>query len=241
MMHHGLPLENDLFWSGLSGGYERVSLELWMKLCRDARVIMDVGANTGLYALLARALNPHAHIIAFEPVDRAHHRLVANIALNAFTIQVEKCAVSDHEGKAVMHDNAFDHAYTASLEARINPEGITARRYEVPMVSLDTFLEQHGVGPVDLMKIDVELHEPSVLRGFAKGMRAHPPALLIEVLRPDVAAELDALMQGSGYQFYQIDERGPVTRRDRIMASAGHGFNYLFCTPEQAARIGLKP
>jgi tRNA1(Val) A37 N6-methylase TrmN6 len=42
-------------------------LALWIKLCRQSETILDVGANTGVYALVAGAVNKKAKIFAFEP------------------------------------------------------------------------------------------------------------------------------------------------------------------------------
>src|SRR5688572_12744065 len=53
MQHYGYQVENDLFWSGLTGGWEKTSLSLWIKLCETNHTIFDIGANTGIYSLIA--------------------------------------------------------------------------------------------------------------------------------------------------------------------------------------------
>src|SRR6185369_1528373 len=55
MRHHGTQIENEVFWSGLFGRWEGASLRAWVAAARSARAILDVGANTGLYALAAGA------------------------------------------------------------------------------------------------------------------------------------------------------------------------------------------
>ena len=50
LMHHGYALENEIFWEGLEGCWEKVSIELWIKLCKNADVVFDVGANNGIYS-----------------------------------------------------------------------------------------------------------------------------------------------------------------------------------------------
>ncbi len=52
MQHHGYMIENELFWKGLAG-WEKVSMELWTRLSKRCNVILDIGANTGMYALVA--------------------------------------------------------------------------------------------------------------------------------------------------------------------------------------------
>ena len=55
LKHHGYHIENEIFWSGLSG-WEELSIELWIKLCKRSAVIMDVGANTGIFSLVAKTI-----------------------------------------------------------------------------------------------------------------------------------------------------------------------------------------
>jgi hypothetical protein len=53
IMHHGFEIENEIFWNG-AGGWEKFSQELWMRLCENAKVILDIGANTGVYSFVAK-------------------------------------------------------------------------------------------------------------------------------------------------------------------------------------------
>src|SRR5687768_2229890 len=75
--------DSRLFWNGLYGGHDGQLLRLWVRLCRSARVIFDVGAYHGVLALTAAAANPHAQVFAFEPLDRHYQLISRNLALNA--------------------------------------------------------------------------------------------------------------------------------------------------------------
>jgi hypothetical protein len=46
-----------LYWRGLEG-YEPETVGPFLEFARRARVVLDVGAKTGLFALLAAAVNP---------------------------------------------------------------------------------------------------------------------------------------------------------------------------------------
>src|SRR5438132_239175 len=74
--NYGWQLENEIFWRGLYYRYEKTSVHLWAQLCQNAEVIVDAGANTGLYSLVAKAMNNAASVHAFEPVEREFGRLV---------------------------------------------------------------------------------------------------------------------------------------------------------------------
>lgn len=116
LQHWGFMLENDLFWNGFGNGYEGTSLQIWRRLAPHAQVILDVGANTGIYSLVARCVNPTATVVALEPVERVFRRLQRNIELNGGNVTVEKLAASDTTGVAVIYDQPGDHELTASLD-----------------------------------------------------------------------------------------------------------------------------
>ncbi|MFN3592069.1 MAG: hypothetical protein ACK4TG_07755, partial [Thermaurantiacus sp.] len=53
MQHFGQLVENELFWAGFGNGWEATSLRLWARIAPHAATILDVGANSGVYALAA--------------------------------------------------------------------------------------------------------------------------------------------------------------------------------------------
>ncbi|MCQ4190297.1 FkbM family methyltransferase, partial [Methylocystis suflitae] len=125
-------------------------------LARDSRVIIDVGAHHGLYALMARALNRSASIVAFEPNERVFQVMTENIALNRFVITEEKLAVSDSSGEATFYDLPGDQPVAASLDAevaRLRPDFVPT---SVRTTRLDQYIDDRGIGAPDLIKIDVE-------------------------------------------------------------------------------------
>ncbi len=235
--HRGSMIENELFWRGIQG-WEAVSIELWLRLSRRATVIFDIGANSGIYALAAKAVNAEAIVVAVEPVGRVHERLQANIALNGWDIEAVQAAVSDHDGTAILYDiPERENVLSVSLEADWNA---AAERVpvEVPCHTVATLAAKFGNGRVDLLKIDVETHEPAVLRGFKAILERDRPSMLIEILNDQVGAEVSALLDGLGYAYYNIDDKTwPPPRVERISQS-GH-FNFLVCLPEVASAIGI--
>ena len=66
--HYGFELENTIFWSGLTKGWEKESMKLWIRLCEDSDVIVDIGANTGVYSLVAKTVKPSSRVYAFKRV-----------------------------------------------------------------------------------------------------------------------------------------------------------------------------
>jgi FkbM family methyltransferase len=220
------PIESDLFWRGFGGGWEAASLRVWSRLAPHALSILDVGANSGVYALVAKCLNPRATVIAFEPTDGAYARLIGNIERNGFDIQAVKKAVSDTSGTAVLYDRPIGYSYTASLvlDAERRPTNIVGQT--VQTTSLDDHLSQNGVSDVDLVKMDVEGHELAALRGFADYLGRCRPSILIEILDDASGAAIWSMVQPLGYAAYSISEHRGL-RRTNDMHARGDDRNFL--------------
>jgi FkbM family methyltransferase len=239
LKHHGFQVENCIFWDGLlSPDWEGASMALWVKLCKTAHVVIDGGANTGVYSLVCKALNPAAKVYAFEPVQRVHSKLVENCRLNGFDIQCVDKALSNSDGTATIYDLPSEHVYSVTVNKNLNAPDVDTRAVTITTVRLDTFLAaQDQMLPVDLMKLDVETHEPEVLEGFGKFLEQMRPTMLIEILTQEVAAKVEALVTGKGYLYFNIDDvRGP--RRQERLTKSDH-YNFLLCSAEKAKELGL--
>lgn len=233
-------VENDLFWRGYGRGWEATSLRTWAQLAPQARTVIDIGGNVGVYSLAARALNPSARIVAFEPLERMHRRLSDNAALNRFEIQIERVAVSDRNGSADLYDTARDDFRGASLE---KPDTDEARYVPqtVNVVRLDDFCRDNGIAAVDLVKLDIEGHEPAALAGMSGLLASSRPTLLIEVIGDHAATAVWAQLAPLGYEAYRIYERRGLVPASDLRAHEGADRNYLICQPGTLERHGLKP
>jgi FkbM family methyltransferase len=226
-------LENELFWAGLGETWEAMSTRLWCRLAIGAAGILDIGANTGAYSLLARAVNPSASVIAFEPVKRIAKRLRQNIALNNYAIETVELAASDKCGTAPFFDVDAPLGYAASLE---EAHGQHDHSYPVDTITIDEFLAQRGWPRVDLVKIDVETHEPAVFRGMRETIARFQPAILVEVLHLEQGQEIAEM--ASGYLKFNIDEEGrKIIPTDTLRHIHGASWNNLLCTETHLSAI----
>ena len=239
MRHYGYQVENDIFWQGLTGRWEKRSIELWMELSEKATVIMDIGANTGVYSLISKSLNSKAKVIAFEPVERIFRRLEYNVRINRFGVESILKAVSDHPGEATFYDIHGDNPYSASLENfSTNSTNINYRPVQISVTTIDEIINEKKLERVDLLKIDVEHHEPQVIRGFSMIGKYHP-SILIEILSDDVGAQVQQQLEksGAGYLYFDIDEENGIKKVESIRKSSG--MNYLLCIEPVAKDLQL--
>lgn len=98
MLHTHRWIEDAIFWDGAERGYEPATLAIWVQAAARSSCIVDVGANTGLFALSAQAYRPNAFVVAFEPVPEFCTTLARNINLNGFAVVVRQAACADYRG-----------------------------------------------------------------------------------------------------------------------------------------------
>lgn len=166
-----------LFPAVHSGGFEAEELDTLLPLVPSDAVVWDVGANIGIYAVLLAAAAPRGHVHAFEPVPETHQRLLHNVAANDLAhVTVHHVALSDQTGIAQMAVHPDAHGCDQIGEVEDGADAL-----DVTTTTGDEFLVASGTGDPDLVKVDIEGHEPAFLDG-AWGMFARRrPILMMEV------------------------------------------------------------
>jgi FkbM family methyltransferase len=148
--------------------------------CLKSPRILDIGANTGSYCLIAKAL-PLLQGYAIEPNPGIFRILQRNLQLNGLGTQIRavQAALGDRNGTTCLR------VPVAKNDSGLATLGIPARfpswvELKVPMVTMDDFVARHFPNGVDLIKIDTEGAELAILKG-GKGV--------LEKFRPEVLAE----------------------------------------------------
>jgi FkbM family methyltransferase len=235
-------IENEILKNGLYGGWEKISLKLWAHLSRHSAVIVDIGANTGIYSLLAQNNNVSATVIAVEPVDINYEILARNIRKNKFPVNVDKIALSDTEGIATMYmlkdklnymTSVNDDRYKLHPEIQGESEVI---EIQVPIKPFKYLVDKYNLRALDLVKLDVEGHELAVVNSMKGFLAEHHPSILIEIISDVNAVDLDHFFRGIGYDlFLAIDEKRGVKIVNKLWDN-DHA-NFLVCQKEMLKLI----
>jgi len=148
-------------------------------LCRRDRAAVDVGANYGVYThfLLAHAETVHA----FEPLPDLASLLRKAFRRLSGRVFIHEIALSDASGFADLKSpqdqpgrSTIDPHNALSID--VDPSA-PIRCYRVVRRRLDSFV----LPSVGFIKVDVEGHEPEVLRGAEGVLLRDKPSLLIEI------------------------------------------------------------
>jgi FkbM family methyltransferase len=142
-------------------------------LGRAPSVVFDVGANVGQTVTAVRAAFPSAEIHAFEPVPSTFRTLTERVG-HLPGVKLSNVALSAQRGRALVTDEPLSEWNT--LEVGEWPDAPTA---EIETSTVDDYLHECGVAHVDVMKIDTEGHEVSVLQGSTTTLSTGAASLLL--------------------------------------------------------------
>lgn len=160
--------------------WERQSREIFFKLSQTSDLVLDIGAHSGIYSLIAASGSSTSKIIAFEPNPTMREVLQKNIELNGFSsrITIQEIALSNSGGLstlAIGKDTSM-----AMLTSVSNMEApSTHLEVAVKTAKLDDFSFNSNSM---LMKVDIEGSEIAFLHGALRTITAFKPTILMEAL-----------------------------------------------------------
>jgi FkbM family methyltransferase len=148
-------------------GYEYETLNFLKNLVKmeENYVFFDIGANTGIFSLYLASLSSNIKVYAFEPYKKAFERFLKNIELNKFSnIMVYPFAISDnsYKGRFTYKNTQLGISTTNKLVLEEVEKDLEVA--DVDCISVDDFIAKENIKNLDLIKIDVEGFEFSVLR-----------------------------------------------------------------------------
>ena len=200
------------------------------KLCRPGFTVLDIGANIGAHALrLSKIVGASGRVYAFEPTDYAYQKLIHNISLNQFNnIIPVQIALSD---KNLLQQSIHFKSSWPTSGKSVEQESI------VDFIKLDDWCNKENIEHVDLIKLDVDGNEYSLIKGAEYMLTNHHPIILMEVWGPnfsDNSKNPYAALKKLGYRFFHIDTGKEYKRIDDLKAIVSlngklsdHSFNII--------------
>lgn len=163
--------------------FEPYMTRLLQDSLRPGMVFIDVGSYLGYYSLVAaKVIGPKGRCYAFEPSIAAYHQLEQNIKKNGYlrTVIPTNAAVSDNAGVS----DFFIRGTGPSMNSlAMYPKHWRKARYQVRTVTLDDYFHyQH----LDVVKVDVEGPELSVIRGMKHAFQSGQSMVLFVEFNPEM-------------------------------------------------------
>lgn len=169
---------DDVYLGSIGDGFEhRLDRFVTGHLPPDG-VAIDIGANIGAVAVLLAHRLPDGHVHACEPGPASFRLLARNLERNGIANATPwPVAIGDRCGQVDFHEHsAFGHVVSPGADVPSTP---------VPMRTVDDLVDEieaaSGLDRIDLLKIDVEGHEPEVMAGAVRTIERFAPRIWIEL------------------------------------------------------------
>jgi FkbM family methyltransferase len=167
------------------------------------QIFFDVGANYGLHSVLL--LRHGVRAVSFEPNARCHQYMRRVCALNGLTPDIQPLALSDQEGWTELwfpERQTWLGTIVPHVRDRLRSEpGLTSVR--VRQTTIDSFVAASGLRP-QLVKIDTEENEISVLRGASQTLRQCRPIVIFEARASPGRGDLWSLFEAEDYRILNL-------------------------------------
>lgn len=189
------------FWNN---HYEKKTLEIWSKLSAIEGIILDIGAHTGIYSLVANNSIKKGQILSFEPHFLNFARLNLNLRGNGFSTRTMFMNTVGKENQiqpfSVM--NNIDYLTSGGKIGNIKNQFTT----QIQTIAIDSFLDKTARNNVKLIKIDVEGNEYQCLQGMIETIKSSKPVIFFECISEKNNREIETVLKSHGYSFFIIDD-----------------------------------
>jgi FkbM family methyltransferase len=198
----------------MEGRWERASTAIFQRLVRPGDTVLDVGANVGVYTLLAaEAVGNKGRVFGFEPNNRYATLASRSIAINALEGRAQICNAAVGEAAG---ESELVFAWSWGGGGRLADGTAVDASYErqpCQVLALDEVFADPAFR-ADVVKIDIEGGEGRALRGMWQLLERSPEVRLLFEFAPDMLAahgvgpaEAIHLLDELGFRFWTIDNK----------------------------------
>ncbi len=167
------------------------------------KVVVDLGANEGYYALGMKENNPKLKIISVEPAPETFQILKKNITGNKLKdVVAVKKAVSAKNGKItfeIVPEVTAIGSLNIGLQKRVWLDKKRIKKISVDSITLTELCRQHKIDKIDILKIDVEGAELDILKS-SKALLKNVKKVVIEKHVPQITKGCIEFMKNNGFK-----------------------------------------
>lgn len=204
-------IESQVYFHNMQEG-DRGQIRLLKKFWKPGITFLDIGANVGVYTVMAAKRLGHNSVIhAFEPVQRLYQRMTSNLILNAYDhVITHPVAISSSTGSASIWIPKHNNLGMSSL----HPSTPNLEEEHIHTITLDDWVKKIGITSIDIIKMDIEGHEMQALVGAESTLTNMQPVITIELSREHLKRanstpeEVTAFLKNYSYTPYGISDEG---------------------------------
>src|ERR1017187_1579172 len=167
--------------------FEYRTLQLFSQILKPGNVVIDIGSNSGLYAIFySKLVRESGKVYAFEPDQESYATLQENLKLNnCQNVSTYNLALSNRESKIEMvsithNDGRLKNGDSFKYIKEIEENDLESANTNTA-VKLDDLDEFNALYAIDFVKIDVEGAELLVLQGCVNTIIKHRPVIIFEL------------------------------------------------------------
>ena len=174
-------------------------------------VVFDIGANVGAYTLImSKIVGSTGSVFSFEPNWINFYQLNRNIVLNKATDNVIALnwALSSSKRIDIFNYKDLDtgsslHTFGKAVDF-VGQEFVPECRQSVCSLTIDQFVNEYNVSPINHVKIDVDGIEAEIIYGGAETFSSkHCKSIMVE-LNEDFDQDMEAvkILEKSGFTIF---------------------------------------
>jgi len=162
--------------------HEPLSTQIIAKELKPGMTCLDIGSNIGYYVLLEnKIVGKKGKVIAIEPSPYNFECLKKNLEFpENSTIKAYNFAAGDIDGEIRFFVNERSNGCQVLYEGRKVPNR-PGKIINVPIRTMDKFVEEQNLKNIDFVRMDVEGYEYNIFKGMSKTIEKFHPIIQIEV------------------------------------------------------------
>ncbi len=204
--------------------YEKI---LYLRKVKESYVILDIGANEGLFStLFAKLVKNKGKVYCFEPVSINFNRLQKNVETFAWVTCFKKAVGDKNESKVINFSESDLQKSTLINDNNLK----NSQKEEIDQIKIDDFVDKSSKKAVHFIKCDVEGYEFEALLGMKNLLINFNPELSIEItIDNNKRIKLFQFLLSCGYKKFIKIEKG-FPNIDPINNIPHDSYFYLYAT-----------
>lgn len=196
--------------------FEYDTLEMYANLLNPDSIVLDIGANIGLFSILgSKYVTGNGVIYAIEPTTKTFEFLKKNLQINNIK-NVEPFRKAFSNDKSFVSMVSPESALKGNFGDSFNQiKSVTGSEFQLDIIEtslLDDFIKEQNITKIDLIKIDIEGAELLCFQGGINLLNSdNKPIIILECFEAHCKSfghkvvDVLSLLDKSGYNLYQFN------------------------------------